>query len=554
MAIRTLIEEFLQSALKELEFSIATISLEHPADISHGDYATNVALLLAKEQGDNPQELAKKIVEKLSRNIPENIEKIEVAGPGFINFYLSRDFFAESISSALAQKETWGTNTGLIGKKVMVEYTDPNPFKEFHIGHLVPNVIGESLSRLFEFSGAEVKRASYQGDIGLHVAQALWGALQADVPKTVAEWGIAYARGAKAYAEEASAKQEIIEINKKVYARSDEKLMRLYESGKKLSLESFEEMYRKLGTVFDFYFFESEVASLGKDLVLKHLGSVFEKSEGAVIFKGEKHGLHTRVFLNAEGLPTYEAKELGLALKKQELWPHDLSFTVTASEQNEYFKVLIAALSEIDEGVSKKIRHIGNGMLQLSSGKMSSRTGNVVTAAWLLLELIKSVKEKMSERRGGDDEEIILAIAVSAAKYSILRQAVGGNIIFDVQKSLSFEGDSGPYLQYAAIRARSVLAKAESEGNTKNFPKETTMLERLLYRFPEVVKRAAGSHEPHLLTTFLIELAGAFNSWYAEEKILDTKDSSYKLAITKAFYQTIVNGLWLLGIKLPERM
>ena len=123
-----------------------------------------------------------------------------------------------------------------------------------------------------------------------------------------------------------------------------------------------------------------------------------------------------------------------------------------------------------------------------------------------------------------------------------------------MQKSLSFEGDSGPYLQYAAIRARSVLAKAESEGNTKNFPKETTMLERLLYRFPEVVKRAAGSHEPHLLTTFLIELAGAFNSWYAEEKILDTKDSSYKLAITKAFYQTIVNGLWLLGIKLPERM
>ena len=149
------------------------VHLEHPSEKEHGDYATNLALVLAKERKENPRAVAEQIVAALQKSKHEHIDRIEIAGPGFINFYLSRKFFTESIVTILAQGDDWGRNTENAGKKIMVEYTDPNPFKEFHIGHLMPNVIGESLSRLIEFSGAEVKRANYQGDVGLHVAKAI---------------------------------------------------------------------------------------------------------------------------------------------------------------------------------------------------------------------------------------------------------------------------------------------------------------------------------------------------------------------------------------------
>jgi len=210
--------------------------------------------------------------------------------------------------------------------------------------------------------------------------------------------------------------------------------------------------------------------------------------------------------------------------------------------------------------------HIGNGLLRLPTGKMSSRTGEVVTAEWLVDEVSKKVRKKMSERftvseverPAGNEDDIINAISVGAIKYTILKQAVGGDIVFDFEKSVSFEGDSGPYLQYAATRAKSVLEKAQTNNQqpTTDHPtREVTEIERLLYRFPEIVERAGKEYAPHLLVTFLIQLAGAFNSWYAKEKIIDdTPESAYKLALTKALHQTMVNGLWLLGIKTPEKM
>ncbi len=566
--------EFKMEIQEKLRERIATaaqvepgaIHLEHPSDLLHGDIASNIALVLAKAQKENPKALAEKIVRHIVQHQPEEVERVEVAGAGFINFYLSREFFTQSVQEALEVGEQWGRNSTLTGKKIMVEYTDPNPFKEFHIGHLVPNIIGEAIARLLEGSGAEVRRASYQGDVGRHVAQALWGALQGEPPKTVAGWGAAYARGSKAFGENEAAKAEIIEINKKIYERSDERITVLYEAGKKLSLESFEAMYARLGTKFDFYFFESESGPVGKKLVVEYLGKVFEESDGAVIFRGEKKGLHTRVFLNAEGLPTYEAKDLGLALLKHTRWPHEVSISVTGNEQSDYFKVMQAALAEINPELAKKMVHIGNGLLRLPTGKMSSRTGEVVTAEWLVDEVSKKVRKKMSERftvseverPAGNEDDIINAISVGAIKYTILKQAVGGDIVFDFEKSVSFEGDSGPYLQYAATRAKSVLEKAQTNNQqpTTDHPtREVTEIERLLYRFPEIVERAGKEYAPHLLVTFLIQLAGAFNSWYAKEKIIDdTPESAYKLALTKALHQTMVNGLWLLGIKTPEKM
>lgn len=173
------IKSLINMALENLKIGVSDIVLEHPEDLKNGDYSTNVALAIAKSIKRNPRELAEKIVEQILRlNVDKNIEKVEVAGAGFINFHLSRKFFAKSVEEILNTADDFGKNDSLSGKKIMVEYTDPNPFKPFHIGHLMTNAIGESLARILEYGGAEVSRANYQGDVGLHVAKAIWGLLQ----------------------------------------------------------------------------------------------------------------------------------------------------------------------------------------------------------------------------------------------------------------------------------------------------------------------------------------------------------------------------------------
>ncbi|MFQ5661748.1 MAG: arginine--tRNA ligase [Candidatus Paceibacteria bacterium] len=556
------LKKAIKEAVLSLSLDVDEIHLEHPTNLSNGDYSTNTAMIIAKKAGRNPKELAGEIVRYIERNKPELVEKVEVAGAGFINFYLSKEFFAENLNEIIKAKDKWGGSDSLKKQKTIVEYTDPNPFKEFHIGHLMSNSIGESISRIVEFSGAEVKRANYQGDVGLHVAKAIWGLQQG---RSLLE---AYAYGAKNYE---GNEDEIKEINKKIYEKSDEKLNSLYEEGRKSSLEHFEEIYKKLGTKFDEYFFESESSPVGKKLVEENTGKIFEESDGAVIFKGEKYGLHTRVFLNSDKLPTYEAKDLALAKIKNKRYDYDKSIVVTANEQKEYYKVVLEAMKQIFPELREMTKHITHGMMRLPSGKMSSRTGDVITTESLIDEVKERVVEKMkdsdiaSPRLVGlgpkDKAQIAEEIAVGAIKYSILKQSAGKDIIFDMDKSLSFEGDSGPYLQYAHTRALSVLEKAKQEKinpriNPKDIPREKiTELEKLLYRFPEIVERANKEYEPHYIVTYLTDLAGAFNSFYAKEKIVEESETAgYKVALTESFANTIRNGLWLLGIKAPERM
>ena len=217
-----------------------------------GDYSSSVALTLKIK----PEE----IKEKLEKELSEDNVKIEVAGPGFINFYLSRDFFVDSIKKIIKQGEGWGKNELLKDKKMMVEYTDPNPFKPFHIGHLMTNAIGESLARIMEFSSAKVVRANYQGDVGPHVAKAIWGIINSgeSIDEKDAIWiGECYAKGSDAYDTLESKKKEIEEINQKIYARSDEEINRIYDWGRRVTLDAFEDLYKILGTKFNHYFFES---------------------------------------------------------------------------------------------------------------------------------------------------------------------------------------------------------------------------------------------------------------------------------------------------------
>ncbi len=455
--IRAAIETAIKDALRTLGAGEVDFVVERPGDMAHGDYATNAALVAAKILKKNPREVAEDLQKGLDGKI-ESVKKIEVAGAGFINFTPSRGSTIKNIVHE-AHESGWGSNDLYKNKKVMVEYTDPNPFKEFHIGHLMSNAIGESIARVLEASGAEVTRANYQGDVGVHVAKAIWGKQQ----KPECSWGEAYVYGSDQYD---AHKEEIDALNKIIYDKSDAAVNALYDAGRRESLEHFEEIYKVLGTKFVFYFFESETGPKGLAIVKAH-PDIFEQSEGATVFKAEQYGLHTRVFLNSKGLPTYEAKELGLVEAKQEKGAFDLSLTVTANEISEYFKVVRKAAELIFPNLEGKMVARFHGFMRLTSGKMSSRKGNIVTGESLLIDLEGAAKEKMKEREVADAQKVVEQVAVGAIKYTVLKQGSGRDIVFDPEKSLSTEGDSGPYLQYALVRAPRALAQRRERQSSR---------------------------------------------------------------------------------------
>src|SRR3989338_5560368 len=297
------LKEAIQEALKKIGLSGIHIHFEHPAELSHGDFSTNVALATAKALGKKPRDVADTVVRYIEIQSVPYLEKADIAGPGFINFHLTKEFFADSLKRI---DGSFGKNGTLVGKKVMVEYTDPNPFKEFHIGHLMSNAVGESVARLVEFQGAKVVRACWQGDVGLHVAKAIWGMrkkVEGEKWKVESlgakKWGEAYAAGSEAFDTDGNAKKEIIALNKVIFDKSDTPVNTLYDDGRKVSLAHFEEIYKVLGTKFDYYFFEGVEGRDGQNIVETNIGKVFVISDGAIVYKGEKKGLHTRVFINS---------------------------------------------------------------------------------------------------------------------------------------------------------------------------------------------------------------------------------------------------------------
>ena len=525
---------------------ISVVYFEHPQDLEHGDYATNIAMALAKERRVNPKELAEEIAAKIKLSF---LSKVSVAGPGFINFTFSRDFYTQSLKVISSLGRLWGSNTSRVDEKIIIEYVNANAFKQLHIGHLMGISIGEALSRLLEFSGAEVKRESYGGDVGPHVAKALYGLRELKKELTPEVIGEAYAYGAKEYEENDSAKKEIDALNKAIYLGEDKELMKEHSAGKDISMKAVSDILDVFGTKLDRFIFESESAPIGMKIVEEGIKKgVFVESDGAIVYEGEKKGLHTRVFRTKQGTPTYEAKELGLETIKDAWWEHDQSIILTGKEQIEYFKVVKEALAEIHPEQAKKITHLSNGLMKLSEGKMASRMGNIITAKSLIEDLVEKV------RKQSPDDATAQQVAVGAIKYSILKQQAGGDIVFDVEKSLSTEGDSGPYLQYALVRARKLLADSTKDDADAVTPESVYDLEKILYRFPEVVEFAQGRYEPHHVTQYLTEVAAMFNRFYAQEKILGGEYEGYKLLLVAAVATTLENGLWILGIPAPERM
>jgi len=543
------LKQAVKDAAKKLFGADIEPELSRP-DEKFGDYATNAALQLAKKAAASPPQIARQLIDELKSTA--GIKEASVAGPGFINFRLTDEALARAVSSAAEPARP------LAGQEILVEFGDPNPFKEMHIGHLYSYIVGDAISSLLESQGASVKRLSYHGDVGLHVAKAIYGLQHAEGQaaghETIEEenyLGAAYALGAEKYEADPAAKEAIDKINIQIYERSDPAINKLHEDGIKLSFDYFDKILNLLSISNDKRYLESQTTPAGLQLVKENTGKVFTESQGAVIYEGEKAGLHTRVFITSKGLPTYEAKDLGLVKLKAADFPQaGRSIVITASEQSEYFKVMLAALSEIDKPLADKTTHLSHGFLSLSTGKMSSRTGNVYPAMKLLLEVKKAVHELYPE------SEVRKDVTFAAVKYAFLKQRLGGDIVLDVDESISIEGNSGPYLQYAHARACSILAKAGKNG--AEVPAGWDASERSLAlkisEYPEAIGKAAAELMPHHICTYLYELAQTFNSFYEKSRIIGDEREAVRLGLAKAYRQVLQNGLGVLDIAAPEKM
>lgn len=576
--------EDLQKAVQDLGFPPTDMVCNIPQNAAFGDYSTNVALQLAKlkvGQGkQTSEEIAKQIVTRVKsqQSSQEYLEKIEIVG-GFINFFIREEKFLENLHqvcnySLLVNPEVRVENEEK--KKILIEYAHPNTHKAFHIGHTRNISLGESITRLLEATGHEVFRANYQGDIGLHVAKALWGvsklgSSKINQAKTLAEkaelLGKAYATGVSAYEDNEAIKNKIQDINQKLYAK-DSKILPLWEKTRQISLDYFESIYQKLGTKFDRLFFESEVEEQGKKIVQDNLGKIFAEDQGAVIFRGEDYGLHNRVFITSAGHPTYEAKDLGLAYLERSTFSFDLALHLVGTDQSGYFQVMLRALSAVDKWFVGREKHLAYGMVNLASGKMSSRMGEVVTFDWLLSEVKKRVTEVMNQSatskqiQNEERKQVIDIVSVGAIKFTMLKYALQTNITFDIEKSVSLVGDSGSYLQYTYARAKSVLRTAsfnyqpELELKIDGLEAEERSLLQKLEHFDSFVEEAAQNLSPNTITEFLLNLSRDFNLFYQKHPIIKAEEGKveFRLALTCAVAVTLKQGLYLLGIEAPEQM
>lgn len=563
MTIAETIQQSIQKALESLNISDVSFVVEHPSDLSHGDYATNVALAASKSTQKNPREVAEMIVGEIkTQNIAE-ISDISIAGPGFINFALAPDFFNQSVLEILNHEKDFGNVSVHADKKILVEHSSPNLFKPFHIGHMMNNAIGESLTRLMQSSGADVTTMSFPSDISLGIAKAIFVILEkygSDFkPTEISVLGDAYVEGTKRYDEYESIHGRVKEIADNLYGNISSPELDVFNICKNFNIEYFEHIVGQLGSHFDSYIYESESGVVGKKIVLENTPVIFTESEGAIVYIPDesKKNLNTSVFVNSQGNPTYDAKDLGLLSMKFEKHHPDLSVFVTDHEQIPHFNIVLDAAEKINSEWKEKSIHVPHGRMSFKGQKMSSRLGGVPLAA----EMIDAVSEEVAEVSAGRDidDKTKSDIAIAAIKFSILRAKPGMNINFDPETSLSFEGDSGPYLQYTHARIQTLIEKAKEQGITAELQSgiEISDLEKIIYRFPEVVELAITEYAPNYIVTYLLEVARSFNSFYGSNKIIDTDNkeiSAHRIAIARSAQIIIKNGLHMLGISAPNRM
>ncbi len=515
------------------------------------DYSSNAPLKLAKELHKPPMVIAEELQKTLS-DFSTNI-----SAPGFINFTLSSEFLTQSIQNLSQNYRGIISSSEYSNQTVICEFSDPNPFKVLHVGHLYTSIVGDSISRLFEYASAKVIRANFGGDVGLHVAKTMYVLQQKDTSTlTIEDIAKCYIEGTAAYETDESTKAAITKLNKEIYQINaedlhDTSLAQLYWRGRELSYDYFKDFYARIGVKFDKFYPESTVASLGLKTVKEHIQpGIYELSDGATVFRGEPYGLHTRVFINREGVPTYEAKDVGLIFQKYADYHFDKSIIITASEQLEYMKVVLKSIEQYAPELVAKTTHLTHGLVKLPGNvKMSSRKGNFLKA----VDVLGMIREELKSEYNSTDEKVVLA----ATKYAFLKYKMGGNIIFDPKESVKMTGNSGPYLLYSAVRASKIIEKAK-DAKPSSQSHELTVHERNLIKkileYKSVLSEAVLEMAPHKLCNYLYELAQEFSRFYENCPVAGSNNAYERLRIVQVFLNTMTHGLDLLGIEIPAEM
>jgi len=507
-----------------------------------------------KELKQKPNEIAERIA--------SDLENAEAEGP-YVNFLIDSNALAQSVLNEKVSKKEEKK------EKIMVEFAHPNTHKAFHIGHLRNIITGESVCRILDNVGHHVTRANYQGDVGLHIAKALWGIDQLrdeyekikkqDLDKRIEFLGKTYALGGQTFEKDDKVKEAVFELNEKIYNK-DKSIQDVYKTTRGWSLEYFDKVYQRVDANFDRFYFESEVFEKGRETVLKFLKKdVFKKSQGAIIFEGEKYGLHSRVFINSKGFPTYEAKDLALAEMQYKEFKPDIIIHVVGKEQTEYFKVVFKAMEQVFPKLTGKEEHLDYGWVSLKSGKMSSRTGKVVLGEWLLDEIEKRIAVIMKKSTVKDKDLIVKKVAIAAVKYAMLKIGVKVDMAFDIEESVNTSGDSGPYLLYIVARIKSILRKSKVKSQKSKVVKinehEKVLLLKLA-KFEEAQAEAAKQLDPSEIAKYLFELAQEFNSFYHQCPVLQAEDDvqAFRIRLIQKVEQVMTVGLNLLGIETVDEM
>ena len=526
--------------------SEADLHLEHPANPEHGDYSSNVALTLKGA-----------VAEEIVKHFPKNdyLEKVEVAPPGFINFYLKTKVFTDELEKILKEKDHYGSSKIGEGKTVIVDYSSPNIAKPFGIGHLRSTIIGQTLYNLYKTIGYKVIGDNHIGDWGTQFGKLIyaiktWGdekAISKDPIKKLNELYVRFHREAE---EDISLEEEGRRWFKKL-EDGDKEARRIWQKCVDWSSAEFDRIYNLLGIKIDLALGESFYEPMLKDVIQEAVDKgVAVESEGALIIKFPNDKLPPVIIRKSDGATTYMTRDLAtIKYRREKFRPFRIIYE-TGVDHTLHFRQLFWAAERLGWGNRADYVHVGHGMMRLKTGRMKTRAGDTILLEEVLNEAV---------RRAATE-----AIGIGAVKYNDLKQHPTTNIVFDWDTVLNLRGDSGPYLQYAYTRARSIIRKADFDSS------EVTSLEydfsgcveeldlaKLLSRFPEVVVAAAESYAPSIVCSYLFDLAQCFNLFYEKVPVLPTENEVVKvgrLALTAATAQVIKNGLSLLGISAPEKM
>jgi len=574
--MQKILEEQLQQALKSLQsdggwpvFEGVKIEVTTPKSSEFGDYTTNIAMALVKQVGKSPMEIAEMIKETILKSGDDknntDIEKIEVVRPGYINFYLSQNFLQSRVKEILSQGEQYGQGEEK-KEKVMVEYSQPNTHKEFHIGHLRNVFIGSSIVNVLRKSGYQTLSANYFGDTGTHIAKCLWGLQKfhsqdnLDAIENKAEFlGKVYTEASQAIAEQPEYEEDFKAVQRR-FDEGDPELVALWEKTKQWSLDEFNRIYTMFGVSFDVLFYESVEERDGRSLLPELLEKgIVEKSDGAIIANLEAYNLGVLVLMRRDGGILYGLKDIPLAKKKFEEFGIDRSIYVIDIRQMLYLKQLFKILELY--GFTRNMQHIEYDFVSLKGGEsMSSRKGNIIQARVLIEEVTQKVSKQFPEAPN------VSMIALGAIRFAMLKYSSTSKIEFDMDESVRLDGSTGPYAQYAYARIASILAKAQEQGipvddlqkvGLKISESKELDLIRELMQFPKLVAEIAEDYQVHKLPHYALRVADRFHSFYAECRVIDVEQpelTQSRLALVRATQIVLAETLRLIGVSAPDRM